>query len=645
MGHRIRGLLLVTLLASGAAARTPGPAIDGLWSLTADGGGQILALIERDDGRILGYNCASPGGWITGGQRTGPAVTLTSDNRDPHTASDPGSFSGTRSGATIPGTITDGGGTAAVTLHHVGARRTVEHWILAPASGPGGLVKAMRAAKPSGDFAAGGFIAQTDCDFLACGGAITSWTVSGASHSITTASGGACTSASTLTGTFDPTTKFLNGSFTTTATCLPAPIAGTFAGGTEGQTDSDDILDTLRLLRDFADRIEAESPTAAHAFADTYLNDGKTKADWRAQLTAMYAAYTGLHVTIDAVRQIVTVNDADTNPAVLLPPRIVWHLQVTGTPTGGGPVTTVLDLSSALTGDQQLFWIGRRGGRMVFVGNGYAAPFSIDLPIAAADIARNAFGLWPMFVHGGGHPEGHPGWDFDYVAGANILAAADGTVVSLEPNPAWPGQSNISIRHRPGFETQCDHVSVVAPGIAVGAAVTRGQALGTASFFGPQTMCHFALHQGTDVVSPIPFLSPAGLALFNTIWSTAAYGEELTEPYPVNTPTVTFPLPRVWTRTSGGLAGVVEFIRQNAATLDYRYVFRDFAGGPAVESGDLLFINPLESPGSGTFDLRPDGSPLPTRFARYSILSGSMQLDYAAIRPANLASASVYSTP
>ena len=160
-------------------------------------------------------------------------------------------------------------------------------------------------------------------------------------HAIATDSPGPCPTTSALSGTWDAATLLVGGTYTTTGTCPPPP-GGHFFAGKEGLTDMDDILDVLGLLRDFADRIEAESPAAADAFSSTYLNDGKTRADWQAQLAAMYAAYDSLHVTIDAVRQVVTFTDAEVNPQAIASPRLEWHLSVTGVPTGGGPTATVL---------------------------------------------------------------------------------------------------------------------------------------------------------------------------------------------------------------------------------------------------------------------------------------------------------------
>ena len=311
------GAVLYSLTASTRAGAGP---IDGIWEAVLAGNTHMIALVERTDGRLLGYTPSSPASWIVGGRRTGDSVTINLDGRDPMHFSDPGAIVGIRSGSQITGTFTDSSGTTAITLQSVDAPRTVAHWLMGPSTSGDVLYCASRVEDGAGAFVAGGFVGMADCSFLDCRGRITSWTVAGAAHAVLTDSGGACPSSSNLGGTWNAAALLLGGTYTTTGTCLPAPVSGGFFGGKEGLTNASDILDVLGLLRDLADRVEAESPAAADAFADTYLNDGKTKADWFAQLAAMYAAYDDLRVTIDAVRQVVTFADAEVNPQAISSP-------------------------------------------------------------------------------------------------------------------------------------------------------------------------------------------------------------------------------------------------------------------------------------------------------------------------------------
>jgi hypothetical protein len=360
----------------------------------------------------------------------------------------------------------------------------------------------------------------------------------------------------------------------------------------------------------------------------------------------MYTAYDGLRVTVDAVRQVVTFTDAEVNPQAIASPRLEWHFSVTGVPAGGGSTATVLDVTSTFDGEQQLYWIGREGRRIVFKGNGYAAPFSIALPIQAGDSARIAYGIWPYGVHGGGHPEGHPGWDFEYAPGAMVRAAADGVVREITANteiPGLPSQFDVRVQNRPGYRTHHDLMAALEAGITVGAGVVTGQALGTAGNVGPFRETHFGLDRNAGSVCPLSYLNASSLALFNSLWQTAAYEEELVEPFPCNPIGATFPLTRLWTRSSGSLPATIEFSHLGPHPTDYRYTLRNLLGG-IVQSGVIVALQPSATLDSGTFDLQPDGSPTPTQFARYRIVSNEMQVAWGPVRPADLSSASVYAT-
>jgi len=464
--------------------------------------------------------------------------------------------------------------------------------------------------------------------------------VAGATHTIAAESGGACPSSSSLVGAWSPSDLVVSGSYAH-LDCGGAK-GGDFIAGKGGVTDARDLRGVLRLLVRLADRVEAESLSALDLFSASYLNDGKTRADWQAELTALYADFDDLEVEIAGIDEVSTLDDPDVNPLVGGPPRVGFRLVVTGTPSGGGPVETVADAVFSLQGDTQLAFIGREKGRWVFVGNGYSEPFAIDLPIdSIADGASLAYGLWPFGVHGGGHPEGHAGWDVEFAAGAKVHAAADGTVASVVPNDDFPGQQNVTIEHRPGIATRYDHVANLEPGIVEGAAVASGDVLGDPGTFAPGFHAiHFALSDYTESVCPTPALTPAAQALFDALWEGAAYNEELVEPFPCQALSPGFPLVRVWQRSAGGLAPRIDFSRATGASLGYGYALRN-AVGAATETGSAT-VDPSTSPAS--IDLVPDGGGA-THLGVYRVVSGEMLLDWDdLVRPASLAGASSYET-
>jgi hypothetical protein len=284
------------------------------------------------------------------------------------------------------------------------------------------------------------------------------------------------------------------------------------------------------------------------------------------------------------------------------------------------------------------------------------------MPIRAADRANSAFGLNSFGIHIGDHGiDGHPGWDIEYAVGANVVAAADGTVQSVLPSEG--GQAfGIQITHavggRAAYRTVYG-VRTVAPGVSVGASVTVGQPLGTVSSYtrtiGRITVTYGFTHFQLDdfgssagltnqhAVSPEMFLDSEARQIFETIWAEAFYPQELVEPFATNPRDVTFPMRRVWLLGSGGLAARLEFTRADAFANGFSYIMRDGAGA-AVESGSVE-IEALAKPVS-TIDFIPAGGS-PRRLGVYSIVDGTMRLDYGPPgggRPASLDGASIFTT-
>jgi hypothetical protein len=290
------------------------------------------------------------------------------------------------------------------------------------------------------------------------------------------------------------------------------------------------------------------------------------------------------------------------------------------------------------------------------------ATFAIALPVRDEDRARNAFGLNPFGIHIGDHGfDGHPGWDIEYRAGANVLAAADGIVQSVLPSEG--GQAfGIQITHRvsgrDAYRTIYG-VRTLAPAVSVGASVTARQPLGTAASYtrtiGTVTVTyaftHFQLddfssnHGATNpnAVSPETFLNSEARRVFDAIWPDAFYPQELVEPFATNPRDVTFPMTRAWVLQAGGLAPRLEFTRADAFANGYTYVMRDGTGA-IVESGRVE-VEALAKPVS-TIDFTPTGSAQQRRGV-YSIVDETMRLDYGpsgTARPTSLAAASTYTT-
>ena len=287
---------------------------------------------------------------------------------------------------------------------------------------------------------------------------------------------------------------------------------------------------------------------------------------------------------------------------------------------------------------------------------------SLAMPIDASDSVNTAFGLAPYGYHGADHAEdGHPGWDVEYRPGGVVRAAAAGTVQNVFPDPFMPGRSTVQIEHVVGthfYRTVYTNLGTVNAEITPQAQVIVGQPIGQAGIVSltigttPVTyaMTHFQLDdfeyyreiRNPNAVSPEPFLSAEATTVFDRIWTTAAFGHELVEPYATNPRDLRFPAERTWTRVSGdGPAGII-FTRRTAGGADYDYALVA-ESGTTIESGSVTLratMRPFPA-----IDLI---SPTAQRLGIYDIVSNEMRLALAnpgSTRPVDLGAASVYRTP
>ena len=288
------------------------------------------------------------------------------------------------------------------------------------------------------------------------------------------------------------------------------------------------------------------------------------------------------------------------------------------------------------------------------------------LPVASGDTGTTFFGMTAFGIHfggtgPGGHGfDGHPGWDVEYRVGAQVRAAADGVVQSVFTDSFINSRSVIQLQHQGGgnYRTVYTNVEAVAAGITANAPVTRGQVLGNAGVITTTAgramsyaMTHFQVddfsrNEGStnpNSVNPETFLDPAGRALFDAVWRTAAYNVELTEPFTGNTRDVTFPITRTWTRESGSLAARIDLVRRDAASNVHTYVMYD-GGGAVTERGSIAAFDPTA--GSQTaIDFQPQSGA--ARQGLIDIVGGTMRLDLpaaGAARPRDLSGASAYRT-
>lgn len=281
---------------------------------------------------------------------------------------------------------------------------------------------------------------------------------------------------------------------------------------------------------------------------------------------------------------------------------------------------------------------------------------SVAMPIESVDVASNAFGMLPFGYHGGGHTEdGHAGWDIQYRIGAPVRAAAAGVVIGVEPDVIALGRTAVVLEHVVGthfYRTHYTNLVDVASGVVVDEPVAAGQRIGTAGTITatiggtPMTyaMTHFQLDDlefhrevaNQKAVSPEPFLSASAKPLFDRIWTTAIYFQELVEPFATN-PRDTTVTSRTWMRAGGDGPAGVRFTRRGNL-----YTYELLAESETViEAGDVV-LGQATRP--ATIDLI---SPTATRPGVYDIVSGEMRLTVSSpggARPATIDPTHVYRT-
>jgi hypothetical protein len=245
--------------------------------------------------------------------------------------------------------------------------------------------------------------------------------------------------------------------------------------------------------------------------------------------------------------------------------------------------------------------------------------------------------------------DGHGGFDIEYRVGAPVLAAADGTVDSVTAEAHDPSRRVVHLKHardRGLYVTDYSNLMAVPDRLVAGAAVARGETLGTAGAFvdGRSAMIHFQLgdpthlENGQIIASPANYVSASARALLDELWRTSAYRAEICEPFMTNSRARGFPFTRTWTRQSGGGPATLEGTCVSDAG-DVSYVL---SIDGQVETGSMI-VGWSARP--TTADFRPSSGP--QRLAVYDIVSDTMRLALGApgaVRPASLDSASVYVT-
>ncbi len=569
-----------------------------------------LQLHQRADTTVIGYlGGGTTFRTVVDGSVTGSTLHLTVELVDPMLVRT-FAISGTVAGDTFSGTADDGTGPQAVTFVRRFDALHERRFLFAQRSvggGATGLTLLSVVLDGAGERVSGGFVGMTECMLFACGGGVTSFTEDATTGEITIGieSGGTCSGTGSLTATFDATTKFYDGLFAFSGTCpgpVPFSTSGTLFGARGTRTRTDHVASALVAYGELADDLEARI-TFTEPYAPvsaSYLHYGESRADLLADLNADVVAYDPIEVTLSRFRDVTTVDDPGTNPFLDAGFGADFHETRVGTPIVGGTAVTFRDVDTDVFHDELKF-LGEESGAWVLYGNQDGAPFGLDLPFRPADLRYRAVGFWPFGVHGGGHPEGHPGIDIDLIAAADLLAARAGRITAVEDNGTFPGQKDVLL-DTGSFRVQYGSVDAATrpAGTVVGAVVAPGYVIGhpgrpccddalcgasgcCAAAFPDAGLCallspdfnmtHFAVSAGIGGGDTCPYdvMTSVAQGTMVSLNVDAFYGAELTEPFLCNDPDRngdTFPFVTRWEKQTSVSAANPTIIRFRRASVD-----------------------------------------------------------------------------
>ena len=433
--------------------------IDGTWYATVGSHNAVISLKACADGELIGLLPAEPTINITGGTIVGSSVSINFSGEDGGGALGDFSFTGTLSGDVLAGQALVNGTLRDITFNRVTANYEVKFMELidpdvSPLHSDVNATLLFNIVTRAGRFVGGAFTGFHSCEFIACGGMIDDVHVDSSTgvHTITTVSSNV---DGELVGTWDSTTSIFEGTWTSISSS-GYTTGGDFMGSQQGLANSENFDDVLGLLTDFADGVESETLIASDIFAASYLNDGVTLSDWDTRLTGWFADYDSLEVDLGTVSTIITHNTGDENLYTRRLPQIEAIVVVSGLNVHTGTTEIVYEFAPSPIDTELSLIVISPGAK--FIGNGASEELEIELPFdyAVADLTSNV--VWPYGVHGGGHPEGHPGVDFWMLPGSSIKSATAGEVVMTDTNM-------IMIESRSGLLIQYEHIASIDPAL------------------------------------------------------------------------------------------------------------------------------------------------------------------------------------
>lgn len=156
---------------------------------------------------------------------------------------------------------------------------------------------------------------------------------------------------------------------------------------------------------------------------------------------------------------------------------------------------------------------------------------SLSIPFDIENYRYSIYGIWPFCVHGGDHPEGHGGIDFELAPNTKIYASADGVVEYIEPKDIAPHGWGDGV-HITSEPYVVGYVCLNNITVKVGDEVKKGQFLGYACKAEKGYFIHYEIG---DVriqkrVCPTEYMDSEFREAMNEMFSKAHYEEQSQEP-------------------------------------------------------------------------------------------------------------------
>jgi len=152
----------------------------------------------------------------------------------------------------------------------------------------------------------------------------------------------------------------------------------------------------------------------------------------------------------------------------------------------------------------------------------------VSLPFDPKYFSPGDWGLWPFCVHGGEHPEGHGGIDFELEKETKILAACDGDIEFIEEGEEGKGD---------GVMISCGNFVASYSGlvnlqIEMGDTVKKGDYIADPVKSENEYYIHFEINDfmAQKLRCPLPYIDSEFKAELDKMLSKARYQEKSSEP-------------------------------------------------------------------------------------------------------------------